>query len=175
MWVPVVIAVVTAGLVAVLAVVFTLAMTRRARPGLGPRPPAPTVAPSVPPPPGGVPVVEGTWNAMIAGGGLIGAMGGTLNATFGRIDLVDGTVSFTRTGREVPEWRVPCRQVRIRQLDLLAPKGDIELNGPMGQVRCTVSREHVNRATTNGFKTLREQGYAREFVHAVLTHGAVHG
>ncbi len=167
----------TAGLVALLAVVFTLSASRRPRPGLGVRPPAapapdPT-APVLPPPRPGA--VDGTWNAMIAGGGLFGAMGGTINATFGRFDLTRGLLVFTRDGADAPDWSVPCTQLRIRQLGVLVAKGDVELNGPMGAVRCTVSREHVNRFTQNGFKDLREQGYAREFVHAVLSHGALHG
>lgn len=112
---------------------------------------------------------------MIAGGGLFGAMGGTINATFGRIDLIGGILSFTRDGAVDPDWHAPCHQLRVRQLGALVAKGDVELNGPMGQVRCTVSREHVNRFTQNGFKDLREQGYAREFVHAVLSHGALYG
>ena len=171
------VAVATTVLVALLAVVFTLSASRRTRPGLGPRPPAGavtgpagTVAP--PPRPG---ALDGTWNAMIAGGGIFGAMGGTINATFGRFDLVGGLLSFTRDAADAPDWSTPCTQLRIRQLGVLVAKGDVELNGPRGLVRCTVSREHVNRFTQNGFKDLREQGYAREFVHAVLSHGARHG
>lgn len=176
-WVIIAVAVATAVLVAVLAVVFTLSATRRTRPELGPRPPAgaapgPAGAALPPPRPG---AVDGSWNAMVAGGGIFGAMGGTINATFGSLDLVRGFLTFTRDGAGAPDWSVPCTQLRVRQLGLLVAKGDIELNGPMGTVRCTVSREHVNRFTQNGFKDLREQGYAREFVHAVLSNGAVHG
>lgn len=171
------IVVATTVLVAVFAVVFTLAATRRTRPDLGPRPPTgPTPGPDgavLPPPRPGA--VDGTWNAMIAGGGVFGAMGGTINATFGRFDLVRGLLTFTRDGAEAPDWSVPCTHLRIRQLGVLVAKGDVELNGPMGPVRCTVSREHVNRFTQNSFKDLREQGYAREFVHAVLSHGAMYG
>lgn len=167
----------TAVLVVLLAVVLTLSATRRTRPDLGPRPPAgpapgPAGAALPPPRPG---AVDGTWNAMIAGGGVFGAMGGTINATFGRFDLVRGLLTFTRDGADAPDWSVPCTHLRIRQLGALVAKGDVELHGPMGPVRCTVSREHVNRFTQNGFKDLREQGYAREFVHAVLSHGALHG
>lgn len=171
------VAVATAVIVALLAVVFTLSVTRRTRPDLGPRPPAGPVlgaaGPVLPPPRPGA--VDGTWNAMIAGGGVFGAMGGTINATFGRFDLVRGLLTFTRDGADAPDWSVPCTHLRIRQLGALVAKGDVELHGPMGPVRCTVSREHVNRFTQNGFKDLREQGYAREFVHAVLSHGALHG
>lgn len=176
-WVIIAVAAATAVLVAVLAVVFTLSATRRTRPELGPRPPA-GVAPgpagaALPPPRPGA--VDGSWNAMVAGGGIFGAMGGTINATFGRLDLARGLLTFTRDGASAPDWSVACTQLRVRQLGLLVAKGDVELNGPMGTVRCTVSREHVNRFTQNGFKDLREQGYAREFVHAVLSNGAVHG
>ncbi|MDF1704242.1 MAG: hypothetical protein P1U38_05660 [Aeromicrobium sp.] len=164
-------------LMVLLVTVFTLSATRRTRPDLGPRPPvgpgpAPDGSVAPPPRPG---AVDGTWDAMIPGGGFLGAMGGSLNATFGRIDLVGGRLAFTRDGADAPDWQVPCTHLRIRQLSALAPKGDVELNGPMGPVRCTVSRERVNRFTQNGFKDLREQGYAREFVQAVLTNGAVHG
>lgn len=176
-WVAGVVALATVSLVVLLAVVLTLSASRRTRPGLGPRPPAgpargPAGAVAPPPRPG---AVDGTWNAMIAGGGVFGAMGGTINATFGRLDLAGGLLSFTRDGADTPDWSTPCTQLRVRQLGLLVAKGDIELTGPMGTVRCTVSREHVNRFTQNGFKDLREQGYAREFVHAVLSNGAVHG
>ncbi|MEG9227125.1 hypothetical protein [Aeromicrobium sp. Sec7.5] len=176
-WVIVSVVVATATVVGVLATVFTLSTSRRARPELGPRPPPGPLpstegAPAPPPRPG---AVDGTWNAMIAGGGLFGAMGGTVNATFGRMDVVSGVLSFTRDGATGPDWSTPCTLLRVRQLGALVAKGDVELNGPMGQVRCTVSREHVNRFTQNGFKDMREQGYAREFVHAALSHGAVYG
>lgn len=176
-WVVVGVVVATAVVVGVLAAVFTLSATRRTRPELGPRPPsapAPGAQGAVLPPPRPG-AVDGTWNVMIAGGGLFGAMGGTINATFGRFDLAQGLLTFTRDGAAGPDWSAPCHLLRVRQLGALVAKGDVELNGPMGHVRCTVSREHVNRFTQNGFKDLREQGYAREFVHAVLSHGALHG
>ncbi|GAA1740530.1 hypothetical protein [Aeromicrobium alkaliterrae] len=168
----------TAAMVALLAVVFTLSATRRSEPGLGARPPAPRAAAvpnggvAPPPRPG---AVDGSWNAMILGGGVIGAMGGTLNATFGRFDLVGGSLSFTRDGASGADWTAPCGHLRVHQLGLVVAKGDVELNGPMGQVRATVSRERVNRITRNSFKDVREQGYAREFVHVLLLNGAFHG
>jgi hypothetical protein len=163
--------------------VFTLSATRRSVPGLGARPPAGATRPAAPRPgavgevgppprPG---AVDGTWNAMLLGRGALGGLGATINATFGRFDLVGGALSFTRDGATAPDWTSPCAHLRVHQLGLLVAKGDVALDGPMGPVRATVSREHVNRFTRNGFKDLREQGYAREFVHALLSNGAVHG
>jgi hypothetical protein len=39
-------------------------------------------------------------------------------------------------------------------------------------MHCTVSHEHINRFSRNSLKDLREHGYAKEFVGALLSYGA---
>ena len=49
---------------------------------------------------------------------------------------------------------------------------DLTLRGPMGDLRCNVSTERINRMTRNPFKDLRERGYADQFLLALRAQGA---
>ncbi len=105
------------------------------------------------------------------GGGLIGAMGGTLNARFGTFHLDEGTLAFVPDGADAPDWTVPCPQLAVRFRGAMAPAA-LTLTGPMGEVRCDVSVEHINRVTRNSLKSLREGRHARAFADALVANGA---
>lgn len=112
----------------------------------------------------------GRWNAQIVGEGLLGP---GIGAHFGVLDVTDRHLAFVPDGATGPEWRVPCDSVQIRKRGLVNLDGaDLELAGPMGTLRCSVSREHLNRVMTNDFKTIRERGYADELVAVLAANGA---
>ncbi|WP_104107662.1 hypothetical protein [Nocardioides sp. 616] len=50
--------------------------------------------------------------------------------------------------------------------------GDVRLRGPMGEVRCAVSTEHLNRFSSNTAKDFREWEYASQLVGLLHAHGA---
>ena len=122
--------------------------------------------------PGVVPSPEpaGRWNAQLVGGGVLGA---GIGADFGVLDVRSGHLAFVAEGEQVPRWEVPCHAVQVRKRGLISISGaDLELVGPMGAVRCTVSREHINRMVTNDLKSLRERRYADELVWVLTANGA---
>lgn len=112
----------------------------------------------------------GRWNAQVVGEGLLGA---GIGAHFGVLDVTDQHLAFVLEGAAQPEWRVPCHAVEVRKRGFLELDGaDLELAGPMGVLRCSVSREHLNRFMTNDFKSIRERGYADELVAVLAANGA---
>ncbi|GAA1923712.1 hypothetical protein [Nocardioides hwasunensis] len=124
----------------------------------------------LPAPTGGV----GVWNAEVLGDGVVGRMGGTMTSTFGLFHLEGATLSFTPSGTTVPAWRVECRQLVVAHRAMLSLDGaDVRLTGPMGDLRCNVSVERLNRVTRNNFKDLRQRRYSRDFVALLVAHGAV--
>ena len=115
-------------------------------------------------------VPMGRWNTQVVAGGLLGA---GVGADFGVLDVRSGHLAFVPDGEEVPRWEVPCHAVQVRKRGLISISGaDVELVGPMGAVRCTVSREHINRMVTNDLKSMRERGYADELVRVLTANGA---
>ena len=116
----------------------------------------------------------GRWNAQVVGEGLLGP---GIGAHFGVIDVAHEHVAFVPDGATEPVWRVPCHTVEVRKRGWVNLDGaDLELVGPMGAIRCSVSREHLNRVVTNDFKSIRERGYADELVAVLAANGArVHG
>ena len=67
---------------------------------------------------------------------------------------------------------MPCPELWVRRRGggpfAIAP---VELAGPMGELSCRVSRESINCWAANTLKSLRESGYADEFVAAAHAHG----
>lgn len=112
-----------------------------------------------------------SWNAQILGDGIIGALGGTLNSGFGRFDLRGGRLSFTADGAQTPAWDVACAELQATHHGMFSV-ATVTLRGPMGDVRCNVSVEHINRFSRNSVKTMRESGHAKNFVQALHAHGA---
>lgn len=113
-------------------------------------------------PAGGGPAWGGRWNAQLRG-----------PATHGVLEIAAGHLAFVPNGAQVPQWRVPCTHLMIRKQGMISLDGaDLEIHGPMGLVRCDVSREHINRFMTNDFKMFRERGYADQFLAAAAAHGA---
>jgi len=151
----------------VIGVVFVRsARARPSQPGWrGPAPaprPASTSAPSI-----------GVWNAEVLGSGLLGRLGGTLGSTFGELRLAQGVLSFVPDGQTAASWSSPCAEMWATKRDVAALNGaDLLLRGPMGELRCNVSTERINRMTRNPFKDLRERGYADQFMFAVQAQGA---
>lgn len=133
----------------------------KARPqaGLGPRPTSPGAHPT-----------SGSWNAMILDGPT-GSLGGTLGATTGVFHVDHGALSFVRDGATTPEWSVPCHQVAARAHSMFSTAG-VLLWTPHAHIRCTVSRESINRYSQNTLKTMREPQYYREFVGVLAANGA---
>lgn len=142
-----------------------LAVTRSRAPA-----PPPVVAPG---PDGAWVPVPSTWNVEVHGDSVIGRMGGSLASTYGVLVLDRGRLTFTVDGASAPAWSVACRDVVVRRSDA-GPFAisAVRLAGPMGELRCNVSRERINRMTRNSFKSFREAGYAGQFVAAAQAHGA---
>jgi hypothetical protein len=151
---------------AVIGVVFlSSARARPSQPGW--RGPVPSSAP----PPASAPT--GIWNAEVLGSGLLGRLGGTLGSTFGELRLDDGVLSFVPDGQTTASWSYPCVDLYATKRSAVALNGaDLTLRGPMGDLRCNVSTERINRMTRNPFKDLRERGYADQFMLALRAHGA---
>ncbi|MCL3817630.1 hypothetical protein [Aeromicrobium wangtongii] len=141
--------------------VLLFAMRRRPQPGTGMRLTEPRSD-------GSRGLVGGTWNAMIHGNDLTGALGVTLGAEAGRLELSEGILSFIPADAEVAAWAVPCAQLGVGRGVI----GPVRLVGPTWTIHCTVSHERINRFSRNTMKTLREQGYAKEFVAALQAYGA---
>jgi hypothetical protein len=148
-------------LIALIATIIVLATRRRPLDGMGLRLTEPR-------PDGTRGLVGGTWNAMIHAENVFGAMGGSLGAQDGRLELADGVLTFLPAGATTPAWSVPCTQLGVAR-GLARP---VRLVGPMGTLTCTVSHEHINRFSQNTLKDLREQRYANEFVTALQSYGA---
>ncbi|MBC9734106.1 hypothetical protein [Nocardioides marmotae] len=148
----------------IIAVVLVLLLTRSraaAPPPLfvpGPRGPEPAAS---------------TWNVQVLGSSLIGQLGGSLDSTFGTLTLRAGRIAFTPDDAVVPAWDVACPEVWVRRQGV-GPfaVAALVLHGPMGEVRCNVSRERINRFSANSLKDFREVGYATQFVAAAQAHGA---
>ncbi len=116
---------------------------------------------------------SGTWNAEVLGEGAIGSLGGTLASTFGTFRLEAGVLSFTPDEAVVPAWQVPCTQLGVARRGALSLDGaDLRLAGPMGDLRCNVSVERINRVSRNDIKGMRERRYAAQLVDLLLAHGA---
>ncbi|MCD4526996.1 hypothetical protein [Nocardioides sp. cx-173] len=149
----------------VFAVILVVVLTRSRS-----RPAAPVLAPA---PGGGFAPVPSTWNAQVLGSGVIGAMGGALGSTYGTLALDAGWLAFTPDGAAEPQWRVSCRELWVRRQGV-GPftVASVRLHGPMGEVACNVSREHINRWSANTLKDFRQSGYAAQFLAAVQAHGA---
>ncbi|MDN4160310.1 hypothetical protein [Nocardioides abyssi] len=131
--------------------------------------PQPVVAPG----PHGPVAVPSTWNVQLLGTGVLGRMGSSLASTYGTLTLADGRLAFTPDGATVREWDVPCAEVWVRRQGV-GPfaVASVRLYGPMGDLECNVSREHINRISANSLKDFREAGYATQFVAAAQAHGA---
>jgi len=116
---------------------------------------------------------SGVWNAEILGSRAIGALGGTLTASFGLMRIDSGMLSFTPDDAAVPTWSVPCQAVGVRSRNLFSLDGAaVGLTGPMGDLRCNVSTERINRLSRNNIKDLRQRRYATEFIAVLRAHGA---
>ena len=151
-WLPAMDLAIAAPIVTILIVAFRA----RPRPGLGPRLDQT-----------GTMVTCGTWNALIHRG----ALGGTLGAAIGRFDVDGGYLRFIREGTETPEWFLPCAHVSVHAgSGFLSPP--VTIHTPTGPLRCTVSREHINRLSRNTAKEFRERRYALEFAQALVANGA---
>ncbi|WP_205474428.1 hypothetical protein [Nocardioides sp. SYSU D00038] len=150
------------GLLVVVAGAVALVRSFRSPPAVPPGP-VPPLAPAV----------ASTWNLEVLGGGVIGAMGGTLNAIYGTLHVDDGRASFTVDGATGPAWTVACRDLHVIRQGL-GPfaVASLRLVGPMGEIRCNASREHLNRVVDNPVKDLRESGYADALARALSAHGA---
>ncbi|WP_110181930.1 hypothetical protein [Nocardioides solisilvae] len=151
-------------ILALVAGILALAFRRRQeRPGW--------VAPAGPAgPPGqgsGHAPYTGEWNAEVLGDGLLGVRG----RTHGVIRLQQGVLTFVPDSSPAPAWSVPCHQLAARRLSFLDPAG-LRLVGPMGDLRCNVSTERINRFSQNTAKTLREKRYAEGLVRLLHAHGA---
>lgn len=108
------------------------------------------------------------WFAEVIGVGA-GALGGS---TYGTMTISDGQLNYFPDGDGEP-WSVPAASLRARKRNFFDLAGaDVELHGPMGEVRCNVSREHINRFITNDLKDLRQRGYTDEFLAALAANGA---
>lgn len=129
-------------------------------------------APVVAQGPDGWVALPSTWNVQVLDSSVLGRMGGTLGSTFGTLALADGRLAYTPDGATVPQWDVACAEVRVRRQGV-GPfaVAALRLHGPMGEVACNVSREHINRYTRNSMKDFREAGYATQFVAAAQAHG----
>ena len=115
----------------------------------------------------------GIWHAEVLGTGLLGRLGGTLGSTFGELRLDQGVLSFFPGGQNTAAWSYPCTDLWATKASVVALNGaDLMLRGPMGDLRCNVSTERINRATRNPFKDLRERGYADQFLLALRGQGA---
>lgn len=126
--------------------------------------------PSSPPVSG--PAPDAAWNAEVLGAGVVGRLGGTLASSFGVLRLDRGVLSFVADGDTTASWSYPCAQLSAVKADITALDGaDVRLRGPMGELRCNVSAERINRLTRNPFKDLRERGYADQFLMALAAHG----
>lgn len=149
----------------VFAVILVVVLTRsRAHPA------PPVLAPA---PGGGLAPAPSTWNVQVLGTGAIGAMGGSLGSTYGTLALDAGRLAFTPDDGTQPAWVVGCHEVWVRRQGV-GPFAiaSVRLHGPMGELACNVSREHINRWTANSLKDFRESAYAHQFVSAIQAHGA---
>jgi hypothetical protein len=119
-----------------------------------------------PPPSGGAGggSTASTWFAQLGGGP---------GATYGTFSVDDGHLAFVPAGAATPTWVVACRDLWVRRQGV-GPFAitAVRLRGPMGEVACNVSREHINRFMTNSAKTFRESAYAGQFVAALEAQGA---
>lgn len=123
----------------------------------------------VPTPAGGA----GTWNGEVLGDGALGALGGTMASTFGLFRLEAGVLAFVPDGAQVPAWQVPCHQLAVARRGILNIDGaDLRIAGPMGDLRCNVSEERINRVSRNDMKDMRERRCAEELVDLLVAHGA---
>ena len=123
---------------------------------------------------GGAPYgVDGRWNLEILGDNLLGALGGSIGATYGVLDLRGGYLTFTIEGARAPAWSVPCTHVSAvgSGWGVFAPAA-LTLTGPMGTLRCNVSLERFNRILNNDFKDVREARTAKGFLAALAANGA---
>lgn len=114
---------------------------------------------------------QGVWNAQILGGGVIGAMGGTLNSTFGTFYLDNGLLAFVPDGASAAIWSAPCPQITVTHSGIFSV-ATVRLQGPMGEICCNVSVERINRMSRNSFKTIRESRHAQHFAAALRANGA---
>lgn len=109
----------------------------------------------------------GAWNAYL----YRGRLGGTIGGASGRFDVAGGELRFTPDDPADSAWTLPCRQIGVSTgTAVFGPP--VTLVTPAGVLRCTVSRERINRFSRNTAKTLRETGYGREFADVLLRNGA---
>ena len=136
-------------------VIGIIVVAGRARPqeGLGPRS-----------------ATDGRWNALLLDGPLA-ALGGTLGATGGVVVVEHGFVSLVQDGAIMPAWSYRCADVAVRAHSAFS-RATVTLWTPGGELRMTVSREHVNRFSRNTLKSMREPVYAREFANVLAANGA---
>lgn len=113
---------------------------------------------------------DGRWNALLLDGPLA-VLGGTLGSTGGVVVVEHGFVSLVQDGAIMPAWSYRCRDVAVRTHGAHS-RATITLWTPAGELRMTVSREHVNRFSRNTLKSLREPTYAREFAQVLAANGA---
>ncbi len=150
---------VPAVVVAVIAIIL-VAGKPRPRPGLGPRTEPVAGAPT-----------GGRWNMQVLSSGAIGSLGGALGSTTGEAVVDQGWLHFLVPGSGAPQWRYPCAQLTVRAHSAWSTAG-VVLWTPDGEVRCNVSREHINLVSRNTIKTLREPRYYREFADVLAANGA---
>lgn len=144
------------GVPAVFALVISIivfAGRSRPQPGLGPRS-----------------ATDGRWNALLLDGPLA-VLGGTLGSTGGVVVVEHGFVSFLQDGAIMPAWSYRCADVAVRTHGAHS-RATLTLWTPAGELRMTVSREHVNRYSRNTLKSLREPTYARELAQLLAANGA---
>lgn len=108
---------------------------------------------------------SGEWNAVLHTGAL--------SRTTGRLRIASGTIAFTPDGAPAPAWQVPVAETAARRSAYLTLHGPgVDLWGPMGHLRLTVSRESVSRLSQSDFRTLREGRTAAEFTAALARAGS---
>lgn len=113
---------------------------------------------------------DGRWNALLLDGPL-SVLGGTLGSTGGVVVVEHGFVSLVQDGAIMPAWSYRCADVAVRTHGANS-RATVTLWTPAGELRMTVSREHVNRYSRNTLKSLREPTYARELAQVLAANGA---
>ena len=113
------------------------------------------------------PGLSGAWNAHLRREGHLDPLSG-----FGSLVIVGGLLIFTPDGAATAAWSVPAVSFGVWSNSALA-NSDLGIDSqPTGRLLLTVSHEHINRASYNNFKRLREREAAAEFVQAMRAAGA---
>jgi len=95
-----------------------------------------------------------------------------LFADYGTIHLDAGWLTFIRDGESEPAWQVPVPTITASQYTIFA-NSSLRISAPsIGELKVTVSEEHINRFSRNDFKTMRERRYAAQFLELLRQCGA---